>query len=444
MKHRLLIAAGLSAAMVLPTVGHAADEDPTPGSAEWIQRDLENQAYAMQRQVDMATNPAFGHVYWTEAIPEWVEGFGDQLQHPDQPAPTLSRVLPGEAADPYRRHWGGARGIMQPIEYYNDCGARIQGTVFAPKTTARDTVTGDRFTFPLPGIVITTGSIQGYEEMYWWAAQGLAEAGYIVMTYDVMGQGESSSSGSVPGCNTGFDRGTVDALGWFLSDANPMRGLIDEELIGLAGHSAGAFAVTSVGNRPTIQLGGADVPNPVDAVVGWDNISLPTNTAPRVPTMGQAAEYFFNPTPAFTAPNAESKLGTFKRFDEAGVPSYQIVHRGSTHMEWTFVPYILSASRKGERVAMYYTLAWFDRYLKGIASPEHAADGLRRLTAVAFDGSADASSIGAGTWSPEDGNQPNMIEGELASDHLSIYYRSAYSLPDASVSCSNMRTETDC
>lgn len=441
-KHRWLTAAVGIAVCLAPSAAGAVD-GPAPGSPQWVQRDLENQAYAMQRQQDMAANPSFGQVYWTEAIPEWFEGFGDQLQHPDQLAPTLSRVLPGEAADPYRRHWAGARGLMQPIEYMNACGARIQGTVFAPKSTALDTVSGRPLSFPLPGVVITTGSIQGYEEMYWWAAQGLAEAGYIVMTYDVMGQGESSASGSVPGCNTGFDQGTVDALDWFLSDANPMRAWIDDTRLGLAGHSAGAGAVTAVGNRTELKLGGVTVANPVDAVVGWDNASLPATLEPRVPTMGQAAEYFFNPTPAFTAPNRDSKLATFNRFRDAGVPSAQIVHRGSTHLEWAFVPYLLSASRKGERVAMYYTLAWFDRWLKGPGDPQQAADATRRLTALEFDGSADASSIGTGTWSPEAGNIPNMIAGEAVADHLSIYYRSAYALSDAG-DCADMRHDPAC
>src|SRR5918996_5053881 len=38
---------------------------------------------------------------------------------------------------------------------------------------------------PRPGIVITTGSIQASEQMYWWAARALAERGYVVLTFDV-------------------------------------------------------------------------------------------------------------------------------------------------------------------------------------------------------------------------------------------------------------------
>ena len=42
-----------------------------------------------------------------------------------------------------------------------------------------------------PGIVITNGSVQADEQMYWFAAQTLAKAGYVVLTFDPQGQGQS-------------------------------------------------------------------------------------------------------------------------------------------------------------------------------------------------------------------------------------------------------------
>ena len=41
--------------------------------------------------------------------------------------------------------------------------------------------------------MITTGSVQGSEGMYVWLAQDLAERGYVVLTYDVQGQGTSET-----------------------------------------------------------------------------------------------------------------------------------------------------------------------------------------------------------------------------------------------------------
>ena len=40
-----------------------------------------------------------------------------------------------------------------------------------------------------PAVVITTGSVQAPETLYWGLAAALAKAGYVVLTYDVQGQG---------------------------------------------------------------------------------------------------------------------------------------------------------------------------------------------------------------------------------------------------------------
>lgn len=419
------------------------------------------------RLVDQQTNPAF-HAAMAARTPEaFVGGLSDQLAHPDRPMLTLGQLVPGgSTADPFRVDWAQqGRGIATPIEYTNRYGARITGTMWAPNLPFTDPVTGRTTDGPLPTVLITTGSIQGFEEMYLWAAQGLAEAGYVVMTYDVQGQGQSETFGhhpdgtfwcdGAPGTDdcpgvpfqqeANFVEGTEDALLFLLSDANPLRGLVDEDRLGLAGHSLGATAVTKVGNRAQPVPDAAFTANgrtpfaiDVDAVVGWDNITLGEDQAPRVPTMGQSADYFFAPEPSpTTAPDPEADTGTYRRFVDAGVDAMQVALHSSTHLEWTYIPYILPASSEGERAAMHYTLAWMDRYVKadtdGLRGPDRraartvAADATDRLTARTFDDSADASAIGAGTYDPATlSNVPHTIAGDAVADHLSIYHRSAH------------------
>ena len=140
---------------------------------------------------------------------------------------------------------------------------------------------------PRPGIVITTGSIQASEQMYWWAAKALAERGYVVLTFDVQGQGQSETFGHDPGSFSptlegvpsqqaaNFHDGTIDALRFFLStptdtyvpgtwskddvqaaqrasDAdelqwfNPAWQVVDHGRLGIIGHSLGAAAVSAV------------------------------------------------------------------------------------------------------------------------------------------------------------------------------------------------------
>ena len=89
-------------------------------------------------------------------------------------------------------------------------------------------------------MVITDGSVQGYEQLYYWAAEDLVANGYEVMTYDVQGQGDSDllpanctpsvselQGGSL--CqgvpyqqNYNFYQGAEDSLNWFDSTCQPV------------------------------------------------------------------------------------------------------------------------------------------------------------------------------------------------------------------------------
>jgi hypothetical protein len=76
---------------------------------------------------------------------------------------------------------------------------------------------------------------------------------------------------------------------------------------------------------------------------------------------------------------------------------------------------------------------------------------LDRLTAQAFDTSADKRSIGAGVYDPQaanptdpfSGNVPYKINGIRVADAVSFYYRSAYALHDPQTgqarTCGDMR-----
>src|SRR5436309_4600586 len=80
----------------------------------------------------------------------------------------------------------------------------------------------------MPGIVITNGSVQADEQLYWYAAQALAKDGYLVMTFDPQGQGQSDTRGQSPDEQEGvpaqsdgrpFFDGTEDAIDFLLSSA---------------------------------------------------------------------------------------------------------------------------------------------------------------------------------------------------------------------------------
>jgi dienelactone hydrolase len=218
--------------------------------------------------------------------------------------------------------------------------------------------------------------------------------------------------------------GALDAAAWMRSKANPLRDRLAGGKLGIAGHSLGAHGALLAGN--------GDPKERFGAVVSWDGFgSIAPTTAPRVPTL------FFQHEIDRGLPKQRalvaSRLPAYQdaeRFRAARVPAGVVVPDGSTHQDFNFINYPVlwpvlatlfacpdcvpgaNASRDGSRVALYYTQAWFDRELKG--APD---DALRVRT---FPASADASSIGQGTFDPvRFRNVPYTIGGEAVADKLS-------------------------
>jgi hypothetical protein len=123
----------------------------------------------------------------------------------------------GCAGDIRLNDWGpNGYGIVRPILFTARDGATISGHVWA-------TIAGPA---KRPGIVITNGSVQADENMYWYAAQALAKDRYVVLTFDPQGQGQSDTLGESPDQSEGvpaqtdgrpFYDGTEDATDFLLS-----------------------------------------------------------------------------------------------------------------------------------------------------------------------------------------------------------------------------------
>ena len=236
--------------LTLPlTVAAPVAADPEPGSPEYVARDSANIADAYGRitgQGGQLQNPAYLPALVADATATGVEQLLQQVATPTQPAITPGNVFPGwNVGNPLRDGWAGTRGRMRAVSFTNRYGALLRGHVYAPRRDAHDPYTGGALEGPYPGVVITTGSVQGSEGMYEWLAQDLAERGYVVLTYDVQGQGtsetfphEGDSVDALPFCNpfaeprdgeafgcpgvpsqqkSNFVVGTRDALSFFTS-----------------------------------------------------------------------------------------------------------------------------------------------------------------------------------------------------------------------------------
>jgi alpha-beta hydrolase superfamily lysophospholipase len=467
-------ALSITPALAEPVVGVdmscvAPAGDPAPNTPEWVARDTQNQYCAGLRNRDQIASPAFGFGNLTQGSSLWVEQMTDQAGDPAHPRGGITTLVPGsKSADPFRtiKRWTDAGlGRVAPVKFKALDGATLRGHVFMPPASVKRPKGG------YPGVVITDGSVQAYEELYFWAAEDLASAGYMVMTYDVQGQGDSdlfpencpdpsNPSVSCPGVpyqqNYNFYQGAEDSLSYFLSTAsapsggsyNPYFRSLNRDRVGLAGHSLGAAAVSVVGQCD----------KRVKAIAAWDNLSAIKDcsgvTIPaqhkssellHAPALALTNDYGFWTQPTMTPPDPESKHAGYKQVKAAGLDAQIVAFRGATHLTYTYIPLVFQANELSERMASYYTTAWFDKHLR------RDPTGFARLTATTFDDSADRHSIGAGVYdataadptNPYSGNVPYRIKGIEVADAVSFYHRSSYSLQDPKTkqtrTCTDMR-----
>ena len=236
-----------------------------------------------------------------------------------QPNPNSCTLAVLCVVDPRMSGWTDRGGLVSPVLYTSRSGATMSAHVWA-------TAAGPA---KRPGIVITNGSIIGYEQGYWFLAQTLARAGFVVMTFDTQGEGMSDQFGEAPdqredafagipglgllgprplsvdflgGNGLTFYDGTQDALDFLLStpshrfvprpsrmtgtshDAkqarrvkaglnaayNPLWRMLDQRRIGLTGHSYGAQAADWL----------AQADPRVDTAVGIDSLCVPVSPSP--------------------------------------------------------------------------------------------------------------------------------------------------------------------
>jgi dienelactone hydrolase len=303
-------------------------------------------------------------------------------------------------------------GVVQPVLFTARNGATLSGKVWRTKAGPKKR----------PAIVITNGSVQAPEQVYWFAAQTLAKAGYVVLTFDPQGQGQSDSRGAAPDADEGFPAqtdgrpfydGTDDAINFMLSTPakpyvpenscesntshaakhnrrvreqrnaafNPFWEYVDAGRLGIAGHSYGAAGVSYVGQRDPR----------VKAIVAWDNLGgtdpegggrigaepCPARPAERAvppitkPALGISADYFIPPTPNTSDPDPLGKSTQSRKYSEAGVDTGELVIRGGTHYDFDWVPNRgFPATLRGADMITWYTTAWFDKYVKGDASAD--------------------------------------------------------------------------
>ncbi|MFY8121703.1 MAG: SUMF1/EgtB/PvdO family nonheme iron enzyme, partial [Burkholderiaceae bacterium] len=240
-------------------------------------------------------------------------------------------------------------------------------------------------TGPYPALSLLPGGGAPIDSVAW-AADGLARAGYVVIVT------QPASGGSL----AAYDTAARSGIDFLLSSANPFAAATRGDRVGVAGWSLGARALSRT----------QDEDARVSALVAWDNLALnetgdagspncsgsnpPSTRRPRVPALGQASDFCGPP-----AETVETKKTAYEGWRAAGQPVMQVVLAGSSHFVWG----TQGSGTARQAQALYYTQAWFDRWLKddtgaGARLLARSVDGVaveqvlstRFRSAAAFDG----------------------------------------------------------
>jgi dienelactone hydrolase len=458
------------AALVLPATANAFDPE----------LEAKNFAKISERFVHITATPEFQARLLQANIDNNVETALIQATDPQRAFVNICGTRTNECAGDVRFYdWTDTgAGIRTPVLFTARDGATLSGNVWATEEGPAKR----------PAVVITTGSVQAPETLYWGTAATLAKHGYVVLTYDVQGQSRSDVLGEAPDTQEGvpsqagqpFYDGTEDALDFLLSkpgnpyvprlscgnanggvgtshapkqaarvtaglnaNFNPLHDLVDADRIGIAGHSLGAAAVSYVGQ----------IDPRVDAIVAYDNLRAPSgSSAPDCPStpasrpespaitkpaIGISNDYGITQNPYTSDPDPQSHNAGFLDYQTAGIDSMQVNIRGGTHEESAFIPGnttgptpLGAASLRGTDMIAWYSTAWFDKYVKcpGEANP------------AACEEDADSRLL-SDRW--RDDAPGGAVDLNDDSNLYSFYLRSRFDVTDAAGTpqiCDDMRT----
>lgn len=321
---------------------------------------------------------------------------GDPFRHPDSPGPNGRQFYENEAQ-------------VQPVLFYDRTCSRLQGQIWLPKNFQAER--------KLPAVIINNGSVVGTQVMYFWAAQALVRAGYMVMTFDHRSQGRSDaiSPNGMVGSNiepSVFWLNLIDAIDFLRSSPqkphpqkqicgtalmtnsfNPFHQHLDLERLGAVGHSFGAAGVTfaqSYGAKPGADdwPGLIDRENPIKAIVAWDALGYPdspihanggpvfrglgnyagpsynlTGTpypaiVPRVPALDIPSDFGALALPHLLGERKDHFMPAFNLWKNKGLSTMVVVPHASTHTQFSQNPFVPASSWCGNPEVEQCNTGW--------------------------------------------------------------------------------------
>lgn len=403
--------------------------EPVPGTPEWDLRDSERVDCAQQRDHDRRYHPAlstFSSIRYGEDPYRVPQRFDQRRFRYDlEPLGTGAPMSPGYEEAP-------------SIEMYRPC----------DNDTCSNMAEGlERFEAPYPVVIIHHGAI-ATKEQHRFNAQVFAENGYLAITV--------SGTHPVPNApNMQRNQNAGYIMDWLASDESGEIGAeADLDRIVVAGHSMGGTAAMSYQGDAR-----------VDAIVAWDTGADIDPELVSQPVMHQSTDGAFSrpqdgPHPDYPADEADrfrARDDYGWMVEDNGLDMMHVNFLATNHIDWNGSGVgSLAGNRMAELAINYYSLAWMDRYARGLVVRDDndevitshgrtvieevafrqgvADDAFARLTSMTFDDSADRHNISMGWWDPVQaatsgdpvfgGNVPYRIEGQWITERLAYEYPS--------------------
>jgi pimeloyl-ACP methyl ester carboxylesterase len=292
---------------------------------------------------------------------------------------------------------------------------------------------------PLPGVVFSNG-LSSRQDHYYWFAMRMAREGFIVLTYDPAGQGQSEGTWTDlfgifdqhRACDqfSGACRDTMDAVRWFVgagvpdergalyadgrvaprlnpeaeNAANPVLSILDADRIAIAGNSMGAISTLNYLNAAGKDPEGKELPRVATAI----SLSGATPTKATVPIQFQTSDYDGSPIlvgpTVFGADLGEGNSGIGynlikQLYDELKAGSHDemelVVLEGGVHTDHVDVS-VVPRTMWANAVASDYAADWLKCHLDGdsaacAASRERGDHHLSRAFASEYASASNQS-----------------------------------------------------